>query len=243
MLLAILRVRADPDATIHDGVGHVMQVLERKFPRSPIYVACEGQPQLAATAVFSAIENCGDNVHFFGSPVNQARYLNTPRNSGASRAAGMELRHGICIAGDRKDIIINNLSTHLLIDSLSFSPDLYGHTNMEERDMQIRGVRYETPWLYCKDLMQEELRNMEIDEFGAVSGKRNGMQDDLGLSLAWAVSGYDLHQSRKVGIFPRRFEPRDVARHGRPGETEYDRVDRVRRDNEGGMESFWVEAY
>ena len=107
------------------------------------------------------------------------------------KAAGVNTCRGLGIPINRasKDLYYSMLSMQLNLDKIRINPDFLPFTN---RLHSIRGTLYSSCRTYIMDLMRLELLNIVKSKEGEITGKRNGMNDDLAMAIVYANYGFEL---------------------------------------------------
>lgn len=186
MGIAIYDVTCEIDSESFNGAKQFIETLFLRFPKSDIYVACEGAPAHTAFRVFNATEQFPNRVKFLTSITGNKMYS-----------------YGIVPCESTKNIILSNLANTLATKSISVAPEI---TAFCTRNLQLKSVVYlpHQTDRFLLGLMDLELKNVESMPDGKVTGKRRGMQDDIPMALAYAVSGWNMYMARALGIRPKR---------------------------------------
>ena len=200
---AVLDVSIEMDEKIKTGVTEFIQMIQRRYPQTDIFVACEAMPQDAAHCVFVATENFGKYVQFLGTVQGDNKIY----------------AYGLTIHKESKNLILSNLQFALRHRLLRVAKTL---SVIATRELMIRGHTFDDTEdgraKYILRLLHQELDNIECLLTGRVTGKNRGIgKDDGVMSLGWSASGFGMLMDRTAGIRPKRVfaqvcEPAKFAR-------------------------------
>lgn len=159
------------------GTHKFLKTIRLHYPDKKIFVSCESNMMTEMRVIFAACTKYQDV--FFAK--------NSPENS--NQGLGVQVHH------NKKATMYMELASSLRQEMLKLHDHVLAVTN---KPLFAGGVVYSREDHFLMDLLVLQMENMTSDEKGSITGKSNGLQDDLVSGLVLANHMRSLMRDGKV---------------------------------------------